>query len=108
MSEQKSSPRWKIILWLAVSQIFYMLLLIPWAGVSMMSVMAFDEGINTQNVLFVGAIWSYPLWVILFSVLAWLAYKRGKDKAALVWTGIPLALILAGAGVFTLLVNLGF
>ncbi len=97
MSEAKPARNWGIFLWLVISQAVYALSLIPWIVMAMMSFMAFDSGVYLSNSLFVAAVWSYPLWLILFSALAWVSYKRGKNTPALIWTSIPMLIILAAS-----------
>jgi hypothetical protein len=94
MSENNSLPRWPVLLWLILSQLLYLLLLLPWFIISGMSLLAFDAGVNAYNLTFVIVIWSYPLWPLLFSIRAWVAYARKNYKMSLVWTTVPLALIL--------------
>jgi peptidoglycan/LPS O-acetylase OafA/YrhL len=107
MSESISTRRWPTLAWLIVSQLVYLLLLIPWLFASMMSIMAFDAGVSTQAVLFVGIIWSYPVWPILFSILAWVAYARQRNWRAVIWTSIPLVLVVLAVTIFFILAEMG-
>lgn len=108
MSDNVTIRRWPALVWLILSQLFYLVLLIPWSVASMMSVMAFDAGISAQAVLFVGAIWSYPIWPLIFSTLAWVAYARRSDKMAVVWTSVPLVIVGLAVAVFFILIEMGF
>ncbi len=108
MSDNAPIRRWPALVWLIFSQLFYLGLLIPWSVASMMSVMAFDAGVSAQAVLFVGAIWSYPIWPLIFSILAWVAYARRSDKMAVLWTSVPLALVALAVAVFFILGEMGF
>ena len=108
MSENAPVRRWPVLVWLILSQIFYLGLLIPWLFASMMSVMAFDAGVNFYNVVFVGSLWSYPLWPLIFSILAWVSYARRKDRLAAIFTAIPLLIVILALVLFFVLVELGF
>lgn len=83
-------------------------MLIPWLFASMMSVMAFDAGVNFFNVVFVGSLWSYPLWPLIFSILAWVSYARRKDRLAAIFTTIPLLIVILALVLFFVLAELGF
>ncbi|PKN94983.1 MAG: hypothetical protein CVU44_04020 [Chloroflexi bacterium HGW-Chloroflexi-6] len=108
MSDNAPNRRWPTLVWLILSQLFYLGLLIPWSVVSMMSIMAFDSGTSPQAVLFVGAVWSYPIWPLIFSILAWVAYARRNDRLAAVWTSIPLGLVILAVTILLVLAELGF
>lgn len=108
MSENAPVRRWPILAWLILSQILYLGLLIPWLFASMMSVMAFDAGVNFFNVVFVGSLWSYPLWPLIFSILAWVSYARRKDRLAAIFTTIPLLIVILALVLFFVLAELGF
>lgn len=108
MSTTASTLRWPALAWLGLSQLFYLVLLIPWLFISMMSVMAFDSGVSAQAVLFVGVIWSYPVWPLIFSILAWAAYARGSDKMAVLWTSVPLVIVVLVVTTLLVLANMGF
>jgi hypothetical protein len=64
-----------------------------------LSVMAFDSGYSLWAVLFVGAMWSYPLCAIIFSALAWVFYAKKKYKRAAL---SPLLSFLPAALIFLL------
>lgn len=106
MSKNPLVRRRLVIAWLVLSQLFYLFLVFPWMMASMMSIMAFDAGVNLYNALFVGILWSYPIWPIIFSIWAWVSYVRGQDKRASVLTAIPLLLIILAAVSFMILVGL--
>ncbi len=99
MTAEKTPRAAGTLVWLIVSQLIYLVSLFPWLAMALMSFMAFDAGVNWQNLLFVLAMWSYPLWLLLFAALAWLAYRRAHYKAALAWTSLPLPLLLAAAAI---------
>jgi hypothetical protein len=81
-----SRSRKPILIWLVASQILALLSLIFWLVIAGLSVMAFDSGVTTEAWTFVIAVWSYPIWPIGFTVAAWIAYARKRDKLAGVLT----------------------
>ena len=97
-------PRFPIggVIWLVISQLVSLLSLIPWLVIAGLSVMAFDSGVSTEAVLFVGGIWSYPVIVIGLAITAWILFAFKKIKAALVVTSLPVVPALG------LLVYLGY
>lgn len=48
MSENIPVIGWPVLVWLILSQLFYLVLLIPWGLASMMAVMAFDSAGQTH------------------------------------------------------------
>jgi hypothetical protein len=108
MNDNTTARRWSVLAWLIVSQLLYAGLLFPWLFASMMSIMAFDAGVNLYNLTFVGVLWSYPVWPILFSILAWISFARRKDKWAAILTTVPLGIVVLAVSVFFLLIELGF
>lgn len=108
MSENVFVVGWPVLAWLIISQLFYLVMLIPWGFASMMGVMAFDSGVNFYNLAFVGILWSYPIWPLLFSVLAWIAYAQQNAKMALIWTSVPLGLIVLAVATFFILAGKGY
>ncbi|MFO7585797.1 MAG: hypothetical protein R6W69_13810 [Anaerolineales bacterium] len=108
MSENIPVIGWPVLVWLILSQLFYLVLLIPWGLASMMAVMAFDSGVNLYNLSFVVILWSYPIWPILFSILAWIAYTQQNAKMALIWTSVPMVLVVLAVVTFFILVQMGY
>ena len=90
----KASARRPVLIWLIVSQLlaaaslFFRLLL---AG---LSVMAFDSGVSAEAWMFVIAVWSYPLWPIVFAIGSWIAYARRRDRLAAILTTLTFLPIL--------------
>lgn len=80
--------------WLIVSQLLGVLSLLPWLVIAGLSIMAFDAGFSTEAVLFVGAIWAYPLLPIGCSILAWVWYAKGRMRRAVIATSVPMVIIL--------------
>ncbi|MCE1254789.1 MAG: hypothetical protein LWX83_14735 [Anaerolineae bacterium] len=97
LEKVKSSSGFRpgIIIWLIVSQGMSLLSLLPWLVIAGLSVMAFDSGVSTEAVLFVGFIWSYPFFVIGLAIAAWVLFVYKKIKAALIVTSLPLIPALA-------------
>ncbi len=87
-----------VLIWLIVSQILALLSLVFWLLVAGLSVMAFDQGSSPQAWTFVITVWSYPLWPIIFTIAAWVAYARKRDRLAGVlttFTFLPVLILLA-------------
>lgn len=98
------SPSKAVLAWLVVTQLGYLLSLLPWMMFSGLAVMAFDAPGSTEMWrpwLFVGLVWSYPLLPLVSSIAAWVFYTRGRGRAAAIATTVPL--ILGGAGLVLLL-----
>jgi ATP/ADP translocase len=80
--------------YLIISQIIYLLAILPWSIFLMMSSMAFDNGFSTWNITFVGAILLYPIAVIVCSILAWV-FRRKHRKVVIYINLIPFLWFLA-------------
>ena len=96
--ESKLSTRKPILIWLIVSQLLAFASLLFWLVMAGLSVMAFDSGESPQAWTFVIAVWSYPIWPIAFTIAAWIAYARKKDKAAGILTTLtflPVLILIA-------------
>lgn len=84
--------------WLIVSQVLYALSLLPWLVMAGMAVMAFDAPGSTElwgPWLFVGTVWSYPLWLLASAVVAWILYARNRLRGATIATSVPMVVIAA-------------
>ncbi|HEX8833380.1 MAG TPA: hypothetical protein VF719_04230 [Abditibacteriaceae bacterium] len=79
---------------LILSQVITAISLAPWFMMAIMSFMAFDGGIVIWAVVAVAVIWSYPLWVLLGSVMMWLKYKGNAYLAACLWALLPYLFVL--------------
>jgi hypothetical protein len=79
---------------LIISQLLALASLVFWLFVAGISVMAFDSGSTPEAWTFVIAVWSYPVWPILFTIAAWIAYARKKDKLAAVLTTLTFLPVL--------------
>lgn len=95
------SPARGVRTWLIVSQVLYLLSLLPWLGMSGLAFMAFDAPGSTEMWgpwIFAGTIWAYPLLPLVCSIAAWIAYRRGRTRGAAVLTSVPMLLVVLGLG----------
>ena len=92
--ESKSTARRATLIWLIVSQLLALASLFFWLFAAGISVMAFDSGSTPEAWTFVIAVWSYPVWPILFTIAAWIAYARKKDRLAAVLTTLTFLPVL--------------
>jgi hypothetical protein len=81
-TELKPASRRPVLIWLIVSQLLAAASLMFWLVMAGLSVMAFDSGVSAEAWTFVIAVWSYPIWPIGFTIAAWIAYARKKDRLA--------------------------
>jgi hypothetical protein len=93
-TEIKPSARRPVLIWLIVSQILAVASLFFWLLMAGLSVMAFDAGVTAQAWTFVIAVWSYPLWPVLFATASWIAYARHRDRLAAVLTTLTFLPVL--------------
>lgn len=75
--------------YLIISQLIYLISLIPWFVILGLSFMSFDSGINLYNVSFVSLICVYPAAVIICSITAWL-FRVTKKRLAIILNLLPL------------------
>ena len=96
MEMKPASPSRKpILIWLVASQLLALASLVFWLLIAGLSVMAFDSGVTAGAWAFVIAVWSYPLWPIVFAIAAWIAYARKRDRLAGVLTTLTFLPMLA-------------
>jgi hypothetical protein len=80
--------------YLIISQLIYIICLIPWFPIWGLSFMSFDNGIALGNSAFVIGIGLYPIAVIICSILGWLL--RGRKKGlAIAFNSIPMIWIVS-------------
>ena len=84
--DTKLASRRPILIWLIASQLLALMSLLFWLFAAGISVMAFDSGATQQAWTFVIIVWSYPIWPIVFTITAWIAYARKRDRLAGVLT----------------------
>jgi hypothetical protein len=92
--DTKPASRRPILIWLIISQLLALASLVFWLFVAGISVMAFDSGVTPEAWTFVIAVWSYPIWPIIFTIAAWIAYARKKDRLAGVLTTLTFLPVL--------------
>ena len=103
--EPKSTSRRPVLIWLIVSQLLALLSLVFWLLAAGLSVMAFDWGVTREAWTIMIAVWSYPIWPLVFTIAAWIAYARKKDMLAAIlttFTFLPVLLLL----IFIVVANL--
>ncbi len=86
----------RVKLFLIITQILYVLSLLPWFVIWGMSFMSFDAGIGLYNSLFVITITLYPIAVIAGSILSWVFHRKRK-KLAVILNLVPMVWITAFA-----------
>lgn len=94
MEPNPLSSRKPILIWLIISQVLALASLFFWLVMAGLSVMAFDSGESPEAWAFVIAVWSYPIWPIVFAITAWIAYARKKDKLAGILTTVTFLPVL--------------
>lgn len=92
--EPKPAARRSILIWLIVSQVLALASLVFWLFAAGISVMAFDSGVTPEAWTIVIAVWSYPIWPIIFTIASWIAYARKKDRLAAVLTTLTFLPVL--------------
>lgn len=90
----KPSSHRPVLTWLIISQLLTLASLFFWLLVAGLSVMAFDSGVSAQAWAFVIAVWSYPIWPIVFTIASWIAYARKKDRLAGILTTLTFLPVL--------------
>lgn len=93
MKTQPASRK-PILIWLVVSQALALASLVFWLLVAGFSVMAFDSGVSAEAWTFVIAVWSYPIWPLVFAISAWIAYARRRDRLAAMLTTLTFLPVL--------------
>ncbi len=73
-------------------QVIYTVLLWPWVGISMLSIMVFDSGPDDRlfPYAFVGSIWSYPIWMGIFCFVSWLYYSCSEYGKSMLFSLMPI------------------
>ncbi len=100
-------PKWPLFTLLAM-QALQLLSLFPWLMIAGLSFMVFDAPGSEKKQgswLFVGAVWSYPLWLIVAAAISWPLLTRRHQRSALILGSVftvP-AVLLLGWPIFLLL-----
>lgn len=89
-ASNRTPSRIGLRIWLVVSQLATVALFLPWFVAAMMSFMAFDAGVSTSAVVFVVAVWMYPLLPLVCIILAWVAFNKERNRLAAILSGVPL------------------
>jgi hypothetical protein len=79
---------------LIVFQVIYVLALIPWLLVTAMSPMLFDAGVTAVGISVIVILLSYPIAVLICSIIAWRLRRRRKLVSVLV-NLIPVLWVIA-------------
>ncbi len=103
--ETKPASRTPLLIWLVASQLLALLSLVFWLFAAGLSTMAPASGMSQAARNIALLVWAYPIWPIAFTVAAWIAYTRKKDKLAAVLTTLTflpvliliLTIVLSGA-----------
>ena len=82
--DPNAKPRWPLLTWMIIAQLLTLGSLLLWLLAAGFSVMAFDAGVTAEAWTFVGLVWSYPLWPLITSIGAWIAYARRRTVRAVV------------------------
>jgi hypothetical protein len=83
--------------YLVITQIVYLLFMIPWLFAWGISFMSFDQGFHWSNVAFVAGIGIYPIAAIVCSIFAW-RFRKRSQRAAIILNLMPMIWIL-GLGI---------
>ena len=85
------APRKGLVIWMIVSVALTLLSLVIWLMVAGLSVMAFDSGVTAEAWTIVIIVWSYPILPIGLLIGSWIAYRRRRNKLAVVLSGLAFA-----------------
>ena len=90
MTELTAKPKRSVVtlIWLIASQLLALATLLFWALVAGLSVMAFDEGQSPGAWAIVIAIWVYPLFPLIMTIGAWIAFAFRKNRLAAILSGL--------------------
>ena len=80
-----------LIIWMIVAQVLTVASLSFWLLVAGLSFMAFDGGNTSEAWTTVILIWSYPLFPIIASIIAWVAFAKRKNILAGIFAGVAFA-----------------
>jgi len=92
MNETAHPPkRTGLLIWMIASQLLTVGSLLIWLTMAGLSVMAFDSGSTPEAWTFVIIVWSYPIIPLVLVIAAWIAYRRRKNAAAAILSGLSFA-----------------
>jgi len=75
-------------------QIIYVLAVVPWLLITVMSPMVFDSGVTAGGISFVVILLSYPIVALICSILAWRLRLKRKLASVLLNT-VPILWVIA-------------
>lgn len=87
--------------YLILTQILYVICLLPWFVFWGLSFMSFANGIGFGNTAFVAAISAYPVAVVACALIAWFIHKK-KTRTAVIVNLIPMLWIIGLGSLFLL------
>lgn len=79
---------------LVITQILYVLSLLPWFVIWGLSFMSFDAGIGFYNTLFVLVITIYPIVVVVSSIFAWVFHLK-KRRLSICLSLLPMIWVIS-------------
>lgn len=85
---------------LVVLSLLALAALLPALGAAMMSPMMADSGAGPAIMALILITLTFPVALILFPVLAWIAFARGRDRRALVMIALPLLWLVVFAAIY--------
>jgi hypothetical protein len=97
-STVKPAGNRKILVFLILMTVFYLLSLLPAGMMVITSPMAFDAGYSTEAIFMASCVLAYPVLVLIALIGGWVCYAKRKNAAAVVFFLLPLVdvLILVG------------
>ncbi|MDG0794684.1 hypothetical protein OMP38_30495 [Cohnella ginsengisoli] len=82
---------------LLVSQLIFVLLVVPWLIVALTSFMIFDSPDSVTAawpIAIIVFVWAYPIALIVSIAVSWVLYHKRKFKGALWWGFVPVIWVL--------------
>jgi hypothetical protein len=79
---------------LVITQILYVLSLLPWFVIWGLSFMSFDAGIGFYNTLFVLIITIYPVVVVVSSIFAWV-FRLKRKRLSIILSLLPMIWVIS-------------
>ncbi|MDQ3247957.1 MAG: hypothetical protein M3Q45_02000 [Chloroflexota bacterium] len=83
---------------LLLTQLLYLLALVPWYVVAQLSYKAYDPVVMAEEIeprLFLAAVFLLPLFPLICSLGGWISFRRRRYGWAIGWTAFPLLLAAA-------------
>jgi hypothetical protein len=102
MTIDSKPHRWPVLIWLILTQIAFALSMLLWFAMAGLGLAVFSRDASFGDVLTEVLILLYPVVSIPLLVLAWRAYRQGKDLHALIFTTVPLIIGVVGYNLVTI------